>query len=222
MFVRFSVQNLLSERIVLEAAMNDHGYGSFWARVTRPDGRIEKGPKVRPDELVSIKRASILPSRSHSVLLLANKWFDFDLPGEYTLEVGLQTPLRNEAGVELPLPPSGRLVFVDKLQRICEDLENDVMTDSLSSFESTEILSRVRDPVAVPFLANLLRAKAKMAAVLTDALERIADSTAVDVLISYINDDSEDRRESSRAALAAVARQTHDPAIRRKIAAVRK
>ncbi|MGO9240132.1 MAG: HEAT repeat domain-containing protein [Bryobacteraceae bacterium] len=225
-FVEFTIHNWLSEGVVSELAMNYHGYGGFWGKITRPDGQTDEGPKVHPSELVAIERVSIAPSESSSKILLVNKWFDFDEPGRYVLEVGIKKPLRTESGVKVTERASGRLIIEVgprdpvRLEKICARLEREILASpGASSAAAEEALTHIKDPVAVPFLAHLLQAQdGKLAYVYAAALEHIADGPAIDALSDFVNDKSEDRRESARSSLDRIARRSDDLAIKRKIA----
>jgi len=225
-FVKFTIHNWLPEAVVSELAMNDNGYGGFWGKITRPDGQTDEGPKARAEELVGFNRVTIGPSESSSMTLLVNKWFDFDEPGRYVLELGITKPLRTESGVKVTERAGGRLIIEvgprdpARLEKICARLEREILASpGASSAEAEETLTHIKDPVAVPFLAHLLQAQdGKLAYVYAAALERIADGPAVDALIEHVNDKSEDRRESVRSSLDRIARRSDDLAIRRKIA----
>ncbi len=105
------------------------------------------------------------------------------------------------------------------LQRICSDLENKAMelSNSAQTIESTWTLSHIKDPVAVPFLARLLAAREKLAPDLVRGLQAIADEAAVDALISFANDELEERRLLARGALSRIESKTKDAMIRLKI-----
>lgn len=224
-FLKITIHNNLAEPIVVNMAVNDHGYGGFHAQITRPTGETAEAPQIMPDEVVSGTAVSVDPSETASTVVLVNKWFDFDLPGEYILEVEFARPIMTAGGTRISNPDAGR-ISIDVgprdpvvLDQICANLEEQIASASVaSSYELAEILAHVRDPAAVPFLARLLQANDKMAPVLAGGLERIADASAVDTLLRYVSDVSEDRRESARASLARIMTKTRDPDLQRKIA----
>ncbi len=91
------------------------------------------------------------------------------------------------------------------------------LSNSAQTIESTWTLSHIKDPVAVPFLARLLAAREKLAPDLVRGLQAIADEAAVDALISFANDELEERRLLARGALSRIESKTKDAMIRLKI-----
>lgn len=223
-FVKFTVYNGRSAPVVADLAMNSHGYGGFQGKLTRPDARTEDGPTVTPGEWVPRNRVSIAPDETFTMLLPINKWFDFDVPGRYFLEIGTRKALTTEAGLELPALTGGNLEIEvgprepARLKRICADLEGRALNSQAPGwFEAAETLSHIHDPVAVPYLARLLGTRDDLTYVLAEGLERIGDGPAVDALLAHANDGAEDRRNAVRSALAVIESKTHDPEILRKI-----
>jgi hypothetical protein len=157
--------------------------------------------------------------------LPVSRWFDFDVPGRYTLEIEYTRPFVSDGRLPFPLPPGHRMVIdvaprdAAGLQRICSGLENKSMElpTSAESYESAATLSHIKDPVAVPFLARLLAAREKMAPGLVGGLQAIANEAAVDALISFANDELEERRLLARGALSRIESKTKDAMIRLKI-----
>jgi hypothetical protein len=218
------IHNGLAEPIVVRTAVNSHGYGAFHARITRPAGEMDDAPQPRPDEAVSGSAVTVGPSETTSTVVLVNKWFDFDREGKYILEVELAEPPMTVAGTRMPKPQAGRLSIEVAprdpvvLHRICAELEEKITSAPLSSsYELAEVLAHVKDPVAVPFLARLMEKDDKMAGVLAGGLERIGDASAIDTLLRYASDVSEDRRESVRTSLARIAANSSDAVLVRKI-----
>ena len=84
-------------------------------------------------------------------------------------------------------------------------------------------LSHIRDPIAVPYLAQLLLAKDRaLGPILIDGLDGIADEPAVDALIAYVNSAAPDPdvRSVARGVLARIGSRTTDPAIQLRIRAL--
>lgn len=117
----------------------------------------------------------------------------------------------SETGRELPVPPGVTIVIEvgprdpRRLQRICANLEREALVSSAySSAVAADTLAHIK--VAIPYLGGLLPQHDRFG------------PRAVDVLIPFVNDKSEDRRVPVRAALARIAARTGDLAIRQKIA----
>jgi len=224
-FVRISFYNRSSEVVLLDATSRSDGFGLLAGQVLRPDGRKEEGPKLGVSEHRSIKRISVPAAESASVLLLANTWSDFDLAGHYLLRAALTKPPKTEDGVELPLPAALEFVIEvgprdsQRLERICANLEQETLNQSgYASAVAADTLAYVKDDVAVPYLFRLLQRRDKLAPTLSLGLQRIATPRAVEALLPFVNDLSEDRRVSVRSALARIAAGTKDVSTRQRIA----
>jgi hypothetical protein len=228
-FVRFSLKNELPFDLVIDEERNAHGYKGFQARLTWPDSRTQSGPTLGVAEVWAHRIVSVPPSGSYSVLLPIARWFDFDVPGRYVLEIEASGRF-TDGRLPLPLPPGQRIVIdiaprdEAELRRVCSDLENQAMglSDAARALEGVWSLSHIRDPVAVPYLARLLAAREKLAPDLVKGLRAIGDEPAADALISFAHDELEERRNLVRAALAEIAATTNDTMIRQKAMAALK
>jgi HEAT repeat protein len=100
---------------------------------------------------------------------------------------------------------------------------------SAAAIEAAETLSYVRDPVAVPYLARLLDNGKNVEWLAVYGLERVADISAVDALISQLNSratETNSRATETRmlalAALRRIEETTSDPTIRQRIEGARR
>ena len=216
-FLKFTIRNGLSEPVRLERELS--------LRVLRPDGRSEEGPKRGPSEVYSKTIVSLAPGGSSDLELLGSAWSDFDIPGSYIVEIETRAKPNTEAGAELDAPFVAKVAFdvgprdPRRLERICTQLEQRALaSEGPESASAVGSLAHIKDDAAVPHLVKLLRKRDKLAATVAPGLGRIGTPDAVDALISFANDESEDRRESARVALETVAANTDDPAIKWKIA----
>jgi hypothetical protein len=170
---------------------------------------------------------SISPDGSYSVSLLANKWFDFDTPGTYLLEVAAVRPIATEHGGALNKPVPGRVNInvgprdEDRLRGICATLYGTAVNPekTAAALEAIETLSHIRDSTAVPYLSLLVSTRQTLAPLAIRGLERVADGAAVEALIAHASNPSTDIRELARSSLTRVGESTPDPEIRRKIGA---
>ena len=161
--------------------------------------------------------------------MLVNKWFDFDIPGRYVLDVDNRSLLVDTNAPKSPYPTDGHLLIdvgprdIGRLHRICADLEERLMNtnSATEAIEAEDALAHVIDPVAVPHIARLLQAKEGWNSILVEALARIGDNAAVDALILRLNSPWKDENtpQSIRAALNRIEKKTSDPTIKLKIQA---
>jgi hypothetical protein len=229
-FLTFSVENQLPHSVEIDRGSNDNGCCGFSARIVRPDGKTEYGPKVRVDELVGGPIVTIAPYSTHAEELLVNKWFKFDLPGRYILDVENRSPYGRDAALNYPGPS----IIIDigprdatRLEAICVSLEIEagasLPRDVRPLFRAAEVLLHMNDPVTVPYIGRLLELRGVVpASILIRALEEIADGSAVDILITQRSRTDRDIQSQSRSALARIAQSTSDPILKLKAEAVLK
>jgi len=232
--LKFSIENRLPDALTVRVGADRGGCCSFQAKITRPDGRAEVAAPAVPMDggAVSFGSREIEPFSTYSTVLLANKWFDFDIPGRYILDVDNVSLLVDTTAPKSPYPTDGHLVIEigprdpGRLQRICADLEERLMNLDFATdaIEAEDALTHVIDPVAVPYIARLLQAKEGMTSILVEGLARIGDSVAVDALVLRLNSPwkDEDTPRSVRAALDKIEKKTNDPTIKLKIQASRR
>jgi len=144
--------------------------------------------------------------------LLLNKWFVFDAPGRYALDVETHNPDFGESlsrcgavrspeldvelskpilvnGVAAPSPTAGHVEFTVRdrnlthLTALCEELQRRAAVLGPGRRDAAEALSYVNDPVAVPYLKAMLGDNANEDLVI-DGLARIGGAAAVEALIS--------------------------------------
>jgi len=223
-FVRFSVENELADPLTLNIGANENGCCGFFARLLRPDGRTEYAPSRRQNELIPNPIATVAAFSSYTQEILVNKWFKFDTPGRYVLDIENRTA--SSADAPPTYAPEGRIVIQlgsrnpDHLEQICSDLEQTwkgAPTDLKPTFRAAEILAYMNDPIAVPFLERLLASNRGAEPLAIRGLARIADDRAVSVLITYVNSADRSTRILSRQALSAIEEKTIDPVLQSRI-----
>ena len=105
----------------------------------------------------------------------------------------------------------------DRLRDVCSQLEKQALVDArYQASEPREVLSYIKDSVAVPHLAALLAANPMLDNLVISGLERVSDDSAVKVLLSHLRS-SGDRGELVRAALARIEARTSDSAVRQAV-----
>lgn len=219
--LRFTAENVLDYPVEMDLGVNF--YGNFQGRITRPDGRVEmarEGPRSGP-----IGKVSLLPHAPSSRLLLLNRWFDFDAPGRYTVNLKLTAPVVTDTGTRLQYA-AAREIVIDirprdpaRLQGICAGLEEAALKapSYAAAAEATETLSYVRDPTAVPALSRLVQSDRMVEVFAIGGLERIGDGTAVEALIPLLNASLDMTRDLARSGLWRLAGRTQDRELRQEI-----
>ena len=222
-FLTVNIENPLDEVV-----MADVGMERYRAKITLPDGKQQAAAGSLFRLISARNHVSIQPRNSLTETLLLNKWVSFIVPGRYILDIQFEGNLTTSGGLKLQSPLPGH-VYIDisplaptRLQGICRDLEQKVQ--EANSYDAAvgpaEALSYVGDPVAIPYLARLLEAGKLLETQAIQGLERLATSSAVNVLISHLMSPSQDTRDLVRAALMRIDERTSDGEISAQIRAV--
>ena len=223
--VKAVLENSLSERVTFDFAHNREDYPGFEATLVRPDGRIEQTTKLKKLEAASVRTISIEPLGSAQMDLLVTKWFDFDIPGDYVLEVRVTTPPTRANGVPVPCDGSGHLVIPVgqrdpvRLQQVCAALERRISEPSAgaSPLDNVWALTHVRDPVAIFYIDRLLWQDERLSPDLIAGLEGIGGGLAIEALISRLSNPDRYIRAMARQALIRTKERTPDPLIKGRI-----
>jgi hypothetical protein len=221
-FIDFRVENRTLEAIQLD--LGENYYGGFQATVVRPDGRVVNGGGFG-DGIATRGNVTVPPMGVYSRRLLFNRWFDFDMPGRYLVDVRLTNPIRGPNQADLSLPADGHAVIEigqrdpARLERTCAELEaafsvTRVVADILPPAEA---LGYIDDPVAFPFLERMLRKPATEGAAMA-GLGRIADAPSVEALLAHAaNARDGGTRNLVRMTLLFAQSRTADAAVKQRI-----
>jgi len=243
-FLVLSVDNRLSEPVSVDLGRNSDS--GFRAKLTRPDGKVvDRLHSESPDEIFVLGVESVPPLNTFAKRLLLNKWFVFDAPGRYALDVELTIPILvnpsldaeqyvlRELDVELskpilvngvaaPSPTAGHVEFTVRdrnlthLTALCEELQRRAAVLGPGRRDAAEALSYVNDPVAVPYLKAMLGDNANEDLVI-DGLARIGGAAAVEALISQTDHPDLPVRTRVIGALIQIARRSEDEALKQRI-----
>jgi hypothetical protein len=200
--VVFTVDNGLDVPITFDLGFRQKGH--FRITVT-PPGRppLQLAPLDESGFGVG-GNVSVAATQGYSQRLLLNEWYDFRQEGKYQIDVALPVPIRANGGTvtsssretfELTIEPPDPT----RLGRTCRALLASA-TSSPSYEEQADAalaLSYVVDPVAVPFLRELLTALPRLDAIVFEGLRRIGSPDAQAVL-----DEASRSSDPNRAALA--------------------
>lgn len=219
-FLVFSLDNRSPEAVSVD--LGKDCYGGFRAKLTRPDGSAVD--RLRPDDRdgVSVPCVeSVAPLGKYAKTLLLNKWFVFDSPGRYALDVELTGPILVN-GVAESHPVAGHVEIAvggpnpARLAGLCEELRRRVPLVGPGGRDAAEALSYVNDPVAVPFLKAMLGGGYYQNFAI-EGLARVGDSAAVEVLISQTGHPDLPTRTFVYGSLARIAGRTQDEALKQRI-----
>jgi hypothetical protein len=231
-FATFVVQNTQPERLEFDLGANSKTTFAF--SITAPDGRTVKIPPFKtPDGVSAIGRKALENGLTYTQKILLNEWYDFTSVGRYSIELQTSAVFRTSRGRSVETAPIQPIFLEvqprdeDHLQSLCKDLATVALTTSMSTPEretAAITLSYVKDPVAIPFLRQLLERDPYVIATdryAVEGLTRIGTGEAIGVLIESVG--ALQYRSSQREIVAGLARvraQTTDGELRNRIDAV--
>ena len=154
-----------SSNATVRVNMGHHGKWNYEFSLVNPDGtttalspyrQIGPGPKGT---------VTVEPNQVRTRRVLFNEWYSFTNPGEYILKISLTVLLSSSANVswqkqffeDLRINVAPR--DPERLRETCAKLADAALaaTEDDAAADASLALSYVLDPVAVPFLARILK-----------------------------------------------------------------
>jgi hypothetical protein len=219
----FKVHNGLEQPVALDLGVNWIQFFEF--ELTSPEGKAIRGRSQRSEGLSTQPGKFIIgPGEDYQQELLLNQWFDFDLPGQYFLRARLNTAI-DMGGVSTPPPQASRLALeirprnTERLTKVCSELARQVLMARGGEAEQKALLklSYVNDPVAVPYLAQVLSQHRINYSLAISGLENIGNEAAVEVLLSTLSDTYADMADLARQALTRMQDRISNPNLKETV-----
>lgn len=228
-FATFVVQNTQPER--LEFDLGSDSKTTFAFSITEPDGRtVHLPPFQTPDGVSASGRVALENGLTYTQKMLLNEWYDFSSAGRYSIAFHTSAVLRTGSGRAVESTPIEPIFLEvqprdeDRLQSICNDLATAALTSSLHTRKretAAAALSYVKDPVAIPFLRQLLERGPDVVALeryAVEGLTRIGTDEAIGVLIeSYGAEQFRSSQPEIGAGLQRVRAKTTDDELKNRI-----
>jgi len=224
--ILFSVHNGLSQPVTLTLGAGATQFFQF--SVKTPHGRVLQNSR-NPGANVSVVvfgtgKTTIEPGADYQQRIVMNQWFNFNIPGEYTLTSQLSTDIELADGEDLP--PPNRITELRvrprdplRIEKMCQELltqvENATTVDA--EREPALELSYIVDPIAVPYIARLLSEHRLNYHLAVPGLERIGNDAAIEALIAATNDSYGDMAELARRALTRIEPRISNPNLRETV-----
>ena len=202
LYATFVVTNDLDEE-VRGPVRNDN----FEFLITRPDGAVDRASGrrygvsftggIQPDgnHDIVVRLAPFKPRETFRVKVLLNEFYSFPLPGRYRIEMRTPADFTTVSGRPIrPTEPGAIRIEVrerndNRLRAICADLARQITSGpSETANEAALALRFIEDPIAVPFLREVLQSTTAVAykEKMVEALAWIGSSEAVDALIESL------------------------------------
>ena len=158
------------------------------------------------------------PGAVYSGRLVLNEWYGFSKLGTYVIDLELNGTLQTQSGEwkksAEPFHTTVTVISRDpkRLREVSEQLtERALQANSyVDTADYALALSHLRDPVAVPYLARLLRS-GRVEQIAVDGLRRIGNKEAAGVLIATLENKNEETVMFAQRALRRLASETDDP-----------
>jgi hypothetical protein len=159
-------------------------------KVVDPEGHVWARPRPVPQEGMKFSGAiHVDPGSTDIVPVLLNDWFSFEKIGDYKIDVTLLLAKHSATGgvggvhqrLVLAVLPKDEAALLSE----CSGLLTGVKSSQsyAASLVAAEALSKVDDPIAVPFLAEAIKRR-EFASLMIAALARLNTGDAVNVLIA--------------------------------------
>jgi hypothetical protein len=210
-FLDLRLQNSSSDTVRVN--MGPHAKWNYEFALVGPDGTTTEIPPYRQYGPGPKSTMTLAPHETQSRRLVFNEWYTFRNPGEYLLKVQLTVLLSSSANV------SWQKEFFDdlrvqvaphdpeRLKEACAKLAAAALDPGAGEAATTSsfALSYVTDPVAVTYLARILKEGSPAAR--EDAihgLARVGTSEAVEVLKSNLATADSQLRTQIQSALSQI------------------
>jgi hypothetical protein len=174
--------------------------------VTSPAGTRWRRRRAASTEGMKFSNSlRIPPGTTGSMALLLNEWFSFDMLGSYQVDVALSP----RAGSYLGKTEHTNLVLTVlprdevQLESACATLVKEIrdLQSASTAMIAAEALSKVDDPVAVPYLAQAMDRR-EFVGLMIEALARLKTDKALEVLTAASRSNDPETSTLARSALA--------------------
>lgn len=191
-YVRFSIHNGLKEKIGLDPAAGRDS--PIDLSVDEPDGSTSHLSPPLHGGLLQVPALVIPPNSSKEMSSLLNELYQFKKPGNYKLKIKLSGSLRTQSGKLLDQPPQELALSVSprdpqRLDEVCKALAkaSSGYSDYGALKEAATALSHVEDPVAIPYLQQVIAEHNFVSEIAVKGLVRIGSPEALRALESELD-----------------------------------
>ncbi len=191
-YVRVWIQNDLSESVGLDPALGLDSLVDL--TVTQPDGSVIHVSPPPHGGLLKVPAIRIPPNSRRGASALLNELYQFKKPGDYKLKIKLSGTMRMQSGRTIVPPPQELALRVEprnaeRLEEVCKALAQ--ASAGYSNYEALReaatALSFVQDPVAVPYLGQVLGYGNFVSNIAVRGLVRIGSPEALRALESNLH-----------------------------------
>ena len=200
--VRFTLGNDSTEPEIVDLGYDREG--ALELKLKRDEGEWIALPQKKVREGISrVGKVTIPPQESYSQQLILDDWYKFSEPGWYVVSLAIGKSRRCLGlNFEFKVIPMDAEWLRDVSSKLLETIKEN-KNDYAKAADAANVLARIDNRLAVPFLIKALEANPMIDSIVIPAIERIGDKEAVRFLISLLekNDSSSSRYELVRPAL---------------------
>jgi hypothetical protein len=186
--IQMRIENGLKEMVNVDLGADRKANLNF--KIVQPNGYSIQPPSFNPFGAVPIGKFSIGPGQTYSQEIILDEWYKPAQLGDYKVEVSLARPFRTDSEKTVETVTGGELAFrvgprdVKVLNDRCGQLVDEVLHGQSDSekAEAALTLSYIRDPVAVPYLGQVLKNGGELGGFAVDGLVRIRNAQAIAIL----------------------------------------
>jgi len=221
--INFIVRNTQSEPIKFDLGMERKE--SFRVTLTLPD-RTRTEPRQQViSGFAQGGGITVPPGEIFTQQVLINEWYEFPVPGVYTVKIEMTTPILSQSGQVIAGNASSTLGIQvlprdpKALEEICKNLLDQVITSKsyTQAAERATILSFIKDPVAVPYLERMAKGGRRLEQKAVKGLARINNLEAIEVLINLLAFQDPYIAAAAGSSLSKIQLETKDQAIKERI-----
>ncbi|HEY6770653.1 MAG TPA: HEAT repeat domain-containing protein [Candidatus Sulfotelmatobacter sp.] len=184
-------------------------------RVVDPGGRYSARLEPHDGEGMHFSNAFMIdPGSSYTLPILLNNWFDFDLRGNYRVQ--MTVPVPRERANEFAMKNVSLSLTVlprneEQLGLTCADLVHRIRVSASgkSRIVAASALSRIIDPAAVLFIAEVLRDH-QFTPMMISALTRIKTKEAIEALVDASKSNDKETRAIANSALISLGHTSYN------------
>ncbi|MGH9432520.1 MAG: HEAT repeat domain-containing protein [Terriglobia bacterium] len=191
-WVECSIHNTLPNSISLDLGFNRTR--NFVFTITAPNGTVTSPLQLGNAGFGLYGELSLPAGGVHTEEVLLNEWYPFPAEGNYLVRVKFTGPIRTEFGQTIQANREGEMELdieprnPKTLEEICRALTAAAVSPNAeAALRAGRTLSYVSDPIAVPFLGEVLRNSDFAQLLAAQGLGRIRTPEALRILRSRLN-----------------------------------
>jgi hypothetical protein len=222
-FAILTIQNDLGEPITFDLGRDSKS--SLNLSIAPPNGKTVVVSYPTEDGISLFAQNTLAAGQTYTQRLLLNEWYGFSAPGPYSVEVASTAQFKTSGGRGVQLSPGNKIMVQigpkddESLRSVCADLALRATAAGpvQNRVDAAVALSFVRDPVAIPFLRQVVERGVSAQQYGIEGLSRIGSTDAVEALIANATSRDPEVKRLVTRELRRIENTTADPALKARI-----